>query len=398
MTEPPSTGAPAPAGFADKPARREYLLVTMAGFLFSISHNYSALLAIVFERSGHSIQATGQLLSLFAVTAIAGSLASSAVCARFGVLASIRLAIFLTGLSMASFALTRESYWLALLSRLVQGIGVGLLVPVALVYIQSRITRERFVILLTGFSAFIPLAAAVAPPLGEWTLHHYGETALFLEAAAPAVLGILLTLGLRDAPRPPNTGGLNLQGAFEARFYLPYLIVLAGGGLYGYSVNYLAASMQQRAILLAAFFIPSSIALVAMRLGGIWFLGKLNPRILVTLSLLTYGIGYLFMAPAQGPVAMAIGGVFFGIGNSIMFPVVAAWIGEGLEPARRAAPQAVNNACFYVGIYALPWPQSFMIAKWGYAAPEWMWAVIALALTALMTFFLIGRRTSAQAG
>ncbi len=378
-----------PAGFRDVGARNEYFFITLAAFLFSISHNYSALLAIVLERSGHSLQATGLLLSLFAITAIAGSLLSSAISARFGVLATIRLAIALTCISMASFALTRHSFPLALISRLVQGIGVGLLVPVAMVYIQNCITRERFVILVTGFSAFIPLAAAIAPPLGEWTLARYGETALFLEAAVPAALGLLLTIGLRDAPRPKNSGGLNLTGAFQPHLYWPYVIVLAGGGLYGYSVNYLAASMQERAILLAAFFIPSSISLVVVRLGGIWFLGKLNPRILVTLSLLTYGIGYLFMAPAKGPVLMAIGGIFFGIGNSLMFPVVAAWVGEGIEPSQRAAPQAVNNACFYVGIYALPWPQAWLIGKWGYAAPEWMWAAIGLGLTLVMAVFVL---------
>lgn len=379
------------AGFADRPARREYFLVTLAAFLFSISHNYSALLAIVFEQSGHSLHNTGLLLSLFAVTAIAGSLLSSAICARFGVLATMRLAIALTAVSMASFALTRTSFPLALASRLIQGIGVGLLVPVALVYIQSRITRDRLVILMTGFSAFIPLAAAIAPPLGEWTLHHWGPSALFVEAALPAAVGLVLTMGLRDAPRPANAGGLNLDGAFQAKLYLPYVIVLAGGGLYGYSVNYLAASMQDRSILLAAFFIPSSVSLVAMRLGGIWFLGKLDPRILVTLSLATYAIGYCFMAPAGGVIAMAIGGIFFGIGNSVMFPVVAAWIGREVEDTRRAAAQAVNNASFYFGMYALPWPQAWLIGKWGYVGVEWMWAGIAAVLTGVMLALLRGR-------
>ena len=385
-----TAAAPKPSGFIDALARREYLLICLAGFLFSVSHNYSALLAIVFERSGHTLQATGLLLSLFSITAIAGSLASSAVCARLGVLRAVRWAIFLTCISMASFALTRESFMLALLSRLVQGIGVGLLVPVAMVDVQSRISRENFVVLVTGFSAGIPLAAAIAPPLGEWTLHHYGETALFIEAAIPAAFGVLATLGLRDAPRPSNTGGLNLDGGFEPHLWLPYIIVLAGGGLYGYSVNYLAASMQERAILLGAFFIPSSISLVAMRLGAIWIMRRLNPRVLVTLSLVTYGIGFVFMALAQGYVAMIVGGIFFGIGNSVMFPVISAWVGENVEPSRRAAPQAVSNASFYVGIYALPLPQAYLIGHFGYAAAEWMWAAIAFALTAVM-FVVLAR-------
>ncbi|MCC2097594.1 MAG: MFS transporter [Hyphomicrobiales bacterium] len=393
-----SSADTAPSGFIDRLARREYLLICLAGFLFSVSHNYSALLAIVFERSGHSLQATGLLLSLFSITAISGSLASSAVCARLGVMRAIRWAIFLTCISMASFALTRETFVLALLSRLVQGVGVGLLVPVALVYVQSRITRANFVVLITGFSAGIPLASAIAPPLGEWTLKHYGETALFIEAAFPAALGVLATIGLRDAQRPANTGGLNLQGGFAPHLWLPYIVVLAGGGLYGYSVNYLAASMQERAILLGAFFIPSSISLVLMRLGAIWIMRQLNPRTLVTLSLLTYGIGFAFIAAASGYAAMIIGGVFFGIGNSIMFPVVAAWVGENVPPERRAAPQAVNNASFYFGMYALPFPQAYLIGHFGYIATEWAWAAVAFALTAVMLVVLARYRPGAGKG
>lgn len=380
-------------GFVDRPAQREYFTMALAALLFSISHNYSALLAIVFEQSGHSLQATGWLLSVFAFTAIAGALLSSAFCARIGVLATVRWSIFLTFLSMASFALTREIMALATVSRLVQGVGVGALVPAALVYIQSRVTREKFVVLVTGFSAVIPLAAAIAPPLGEWTLERYGQTALFVEAAIPAAAGLLLTIGMRDAARPKNSGGLNLTGGFEARLYLPYIVILAGGGLYGYSVNYLAASMQERNILLAAFFIPSSLSLIAVRFGGIWFLGKLNPRVLVAASLLSYGIGYIFIAAASGAAMMVTGGLLFGIGNSIMYPVVSAWVGEGVEPDRRAAPQAVSTATFYFGIYALPWPQTFLIAHWGYEATEYLWAVTGLVLTLVLVQVLLRRRT-----
>ena len=129
-----------------------------------------------------------------------------------------------------------------------------------------------------------------------------------------------------------------------------------------------------------------------MRLGGIWLLGKLDPRILVTMSLATYGIGYVFMAPAQGAVAMAVGGAFFGIGNSVMFPVVAAWVGREVEETRRAAAQAVNNASFYFGMYALPWPQAWLIGIWGYAAVEWMWAGVATALTVTMAAVILGAK------
>lgn len=382
----------AAAGFIDARARREFGAMLIATFLFSVTHNYSALLAIVFEDSGHSLQATGMLLSLFALPAIAGALLSSASCARFGTLVTARWAIGLTCIGMASFALTRESFMLALASRFVQGLGVGAMVPAGMVYIQSRLNRTRFVYLVTFYSAVVPLAAAFAPPIGEWTLARFGETALFIEAGIPAGIGVALLFGMRDAPRPRETRGLALSGGFRARLILPYIIVLAGGGLYGFSVNYLAADLQQRAIALAAFFIPSSVALIAIRFVGMRALAALSPRLLIMLSLSSYALGYLLIVIAPGALVMAVGGIFFGLGNSIMFPVISAWIGEGLSPEERPAPQAVATASFYVGIYALPWPQTFLISAGGYAAPEWMWFAIAAVLTLVLAIGrLIGR-------
>lgn len=364
-----------------------------AGFLFSVTHNYSALLAIVFERSGHSLPDIGLLLSLFAIPAIAAALLSSAAVGRYGALRVARWSIFLTLAGIGSLALTRESFTLALASRLVQAVGVGMFLPAGMVYIQSRITRARFVYLVTVFSAGIPLAAAIAPPLGDWTLRHYGETALFLEAAAPGVLGILLTMGLRPVPQTPVRSGLALGGAFRMALVLPYVAVLTGGALYGFSVSYLAADLHERALALAAFFVPSSIAMVTVRFVAMRWLADLRPPSLVIASLVAFTLAFVLIAFAHGPLVLTLGGVAFGIGNSIMFPVVSAWVGEGLAPADRAGPQAVGTATFYFGIYAMPFPQTYMIAAWGYVATE----LVLAALAAVMVVVLVmGRAVGAR--
>ena len=183
-------------------ARREFLIACLAGLLYSVTQNYSALLAVVFAASGHALPAIGLLLSLFAVPALVGTLASSAIVARIGVLPAVRCAALCTAAGIGSLAVTRSDFSLALASRLVQGFGVGLLLPALMTYVQSRLDRARFVYLVTAFSAVIPLAAAIAPPLGEWTFERYGARALFVEAAIPALLCCALTFLLRPMARP----------------------------------------------------------------------------------------------------------------------------------------------------------------------------------------------------
>jgi MFS family permease len=377
------------AGFIDAAGRREFFAMCAAGFLFSVTHNYSALLAIVFERSGHSLPSTGLLLSLFAPPAIAAAFFSSAIIARLGALRAARWAIILTVVGLCSLALTRENFALATLSRVVQAIGVGLFLPAAMVYVQSRITRARFVYLVTVFSAGIPLAAAIAPPLGEWTLRHYGEAAMFVQAAVPGVLGVLLTLGLRTIPASRNATGLALTGAFRSSFFLPYLAVTTGGALYGFSVSYLAVDLQARAISLAAFFVPSSVGMVAVRFIAMRWLSAMRPPQLVTASLAIYALSFVLIAVAGDPLVMGIAGVAFGVGNAIMYPVVSAWVGEGLQPSERAGPQAIATAVFYLGIYATPLAQTFMIGAWGFYTTEMIFAAIA-ALVAIV--LVVGMR------
>ena len=373
------------AGFIDALGRREFFAMCAAGFLFSVTHNYSALLAIVFERSGHSLPSIGLLLSLFAPPAIAGAFFSSAIVARLGALAAARWAIILTVVGLCSLALTRESFALATISRVVQAVGVGLFLPAAMVYVQSRITRARFIYLVTVFSAGIPLAAAVAPPLGEWTLRHWGETAMFAQAAIPGVLGVLLTLGLRSVPSTGKASGLALTGAFRSSFILPYLAVMTGGALYGFSISYLASDLQARAITLAAFFVPSAVGMVIVRFIAMRWLSAMRPPKLVMASLAIYALSFVLIAVARDPFVMGLAGVAFGVGNAIMYPVVSAWLGEGLAPHERAGPQAIGTATFYLGIYATPLVQTYMIGAWGFYATELAFAGVA----ALMAIVLV---------
>ena len=96
-----------------------------------------------------------------------------------------------------------------------------------------------------------------------------------------------------------------------------------------------------------------------------------------------YALSFVLIAIARDPLVMGLAGVAFGVGNAIMFPVVSAWLGEGLQPAERAGPQAIGTAAFYLGIYATPFPQTFMIAAWGFFATEMIFAGLA-ALVAMV--------------
>ena len=86
---------------------------------------------------------------------------------------------------------------------------------------------------------------------------------------------------------------------------------------------------------------------------------------------------------------VSIGGVLFGFGHSMIYPVLAVWVTDGVDAARRAGPQAWLNAFFNLGIYATPLPETWLVAAYGYEA-----AMVALAaIAAAVAIWLAARAT-----
>ena len=69
------------------------------------------------------------------------------------------------------------------------------------------------------------------------------------------------------------------------------------------------------------------------------------------------------------------------MGNSMMYPVISAWMARGCAPAQRGGVQAIAATAFYGGIYATPWPETFIVAGWGYAMTQAVLGVVGVAMS-----------------
>ena len=199
-----------PSGFVDERARGEYIRLGIGCFLAAVMNAHSALLAIIFARSGYDLHDIGLLLSIFAIPVVLSALISGAVADRIGALQTVRLAMALLAIGFLSFDVTRASFTAAAASRIVQGVGQGLFLGSALTYAQGRLSPVRFVYLLGIFSSLMVVSQALGPPLGAYVLGSFGEHAMFAVAALPAIAGLALTFGLRPLPRPAQSPGLRL--------------------------------------------------------------------------------------------------------------------------------------------------------------------------------------------
>ncbi len=168
-----------------------------------------------------------------AVPIILFALFSSEFSARLGVVPTLRLAMLLCLVGFGSLYYTRTDFTLALASRCVQGAGQGLFLAAAITYGQSRLSPNRFLFLLGVFSATMPLAQAVAPAIGEFTLNRFGPGAMFAVAVVPGIVGLFLSANLRALPKPPQARGLDLVNSWRRSFIEPVLAVIVGSWALG---------------------------------------------------------------------------------------------------------------------------------------------------------------------
>jgi len=372
-------------GFLDQTSRREFWIVALASLLFSITATHSPLVAVAFGRLGYSLEQIGVVLSIIALPVIASTFCSGLIIGRFGALGAMRISMLLGVVGVGSMALTSEAFWPSLASRLLWGVGVGFFLPPTMVYIQSRLSQKRFVYLVSAFSATVPLGLAFAPAIGEFTLNHFGVAAMFATGALPAVVAFALTFALRPLEKPMAGSGLGVMAAARRWHLFPVLALFIGGAHYGYAASYLSPALEHAGTALGWFFIPLTFAMVFSRVGAMRKLSAYHPRLLATGGLLMTSIALVVAAWSASPAFALMAGLLLGMGNSMMYPVISAWMGRSCPPAQRGGVQAIAATAFYGGIYATPWPETYMVAGFGYAATQALLGLIGVAMAAALT-------------
>jgi len=371
-------------GFLDHASRREFWIMAAASLLFSITATHSTLVAVAFGRLGYSLEQIGVVLSIIAFPVLASTFCSGLIIGWFGALGAVRVSMLLGLIGVGSMAVTSDAFWPSLLSRLLWGAGIGFFLPPTMVYVQSRLTKKRFVYLVSAFSATVPLGLAFAPPIGEFTLNHFGVGAMFVTGAIPAVIAFALTFALRPLQKPRAGGGLGVLAAARRWHLFPVLALFIGGAHYGYAASYLSPALEHAGTALGWFFIPVTFAMVFSRVGAMRKLSQYHPRLLAGGGLLLTSVSLGVAAWSASPGFALAAGLLLGTGNSMMYPVISAWMGRLCAPAQRGGVQAIAATAFYGGIYATPWPETYMVASFGYSLTQAVLSAIGVAMAALM--------------
>ena len=390
MSDPASQPSPlAPSsGFIDPEARSEFLRLCLLTFLIFFLNAHASMLAIIFKRHGLVLHDIGWLLSLYGVPVVVFTFVTGTAAALIGSLWTARIGIGLMLIGFLSLSVTAWSFWPALCSRLLWGAGYGLMFSSLVTYAQSRLTKDRFVYLFGLFSSMAPISHALAPPWVEFLLRFDNDPVIFIIGACPAVVALGLTFLLRPLAKPAATQKLiQLGAAFDRARWLPLLSVLISGALFGFISSYMAAAMQEKGIAQAWFFTATVFAMLSTRFLAMGTFSKFSARRVVTGGLVIMSLAYVCLAITRTDWVIALCGLSFGSGYSVVYPVVSNWMSGSLPPQERAGPQAAFNAIFHIGLLWMPLPVTYVIGVAGFSGALLALGFLGLIFAAVILFW-----------
>lgn len=194
------------------------------------------------------------------------------------------------------------------------------------------------------------LTHAIAPALGEEVVQRFGFQALFVLAAACALvsLAIATTLPVGDASPTPHA-------ARDAPLRSAHWLVAASTSLlgmgFGTVMSFIAVYVHSEGLGRAGvFFTAYTSTAILTRFSGAGLSDRVGRRAVLLPALIVLGASIFMIAVARDVTWLAVAGFFFGAAQGVGYPTLHALIVDLSLPAQLGRVQALFNGAFNLGV------------------------------------------------
>ncbi|MEH2479527.1 putative MFS family arabinose efflux permease [Nitrobacteraceae bacterium AZCC 2146] len=319
----------------------------------------AGLLPVIAADLQISLAATGQLVTVYALTYAVGSpiLAVTFNNLDRRTVLTLALCCFIAGNLLAVVATT---FTMLLASRMLMAVGAGLCMPTALAVSIAIATPERRGRAIALVTSGLTVATVLGVPLGTWIGNHFGWRATFVLVA---VLGAIALAGLlfglpRGLPRNTATLGQRIAVARHSAV-LHALAVTVFWGLGGFTVfTFLAVPLRDLG------FTPTEIGLALLVFGSAAAIGnllggtladRLGPIPTTTLGLAVMMTALMLLsvtlkfAPPDVARPIFLGLIFcWGLAGWAFYPGQVANLVQ-IEPQASMIALSLNASAMYLG-------------------------------------------------
>jgi hypothetical protein len=319
------------SAYASQRARVEFWLFCAATFLAFLTTSTISYLSVILSSAGMGERTIGFVLSSAALPVVFGILWSGRLVQRYGALNVAICGQILSLIAFGGFQFSVTSPLWVGSCRVLLGLGFGMFFPAAMVFAKSKLNGPRTTYLFGIYASMVPLPNILGPALAERYFASFGTAYLFVALAAPLGLGILMMFGLTATSTGQRNNGGPEQGYWYLlrmpSLFLPNATIFVVGMTWGFVVSFMALFLHQRHVDTALFFSSCTSALIASRFLLLGSLVRVPRQITVATGLFLMATSYAVIVEQVSPgFATIIGGVIFGIGYSLAFPILSVWI------------------------------------------------------------------------
>ena len=280
--------------------------------------------------------------------------------------------------------------------RITHGLSEAILFTVLFTFAADYVPAARRTQGLAIFGVFGLLPIALAGLLGDFILNHWDFDTFFLVAAGFAVLSLILSIPLQDAP---HLAGLPPARAFMVSVthgsLLPlWWITFVFSFVLTAYFTFLRTFVDETGIgSVGIFFAFYAGAAILLRLFFGWVPDRVGPKRALNPAMLSLAGGLAVLTLADSSTGVALAGTLCGIGHGYTFPILYALTVDRSRDAERGAAMAAYTGLFDVGTL-VGGPVLGLVIRWaGYDA---MFLTTAGFMVVGLTLFRLWDRAAGQ--
>jgi MFS family permease len=310
-------------------------------YLFS-----AALPLYLYRYLGYSLESVGVLVGLASVVQVVATLAVGPLVDRRGARLAMRLG---AGSYVLAAALFLVSAWLPAiaLARVLQGIGIALVLPAVFSVVPVLVSKGFQGAALGAIGAFNNVSLAAGPPLGLWLLG-LSPTILFLTALVAAGLAIAVSLLLNVGLAATAPGRLlKYRASWTPLYAITFLCVV----YWGVVTAFLPIEVPHNQIpSVGWFFVADAIAIMAARIPAGFLADRFGSRWLLVAGALTTGLAIALLLIPASLASLLLAGIATGVSAALLLPPILLELTRRSDDTDRGTAMALYNTSFAAAV------------------------------------------------
>ncbi len=369
---------------------RPFAYAAATNFLLLASLNSFVLLPLYIQQRGGTAAEIGIIMGMYSASAIFCQPLVGTWVDRVGRRPFMLLGVSLAALSSIAFAAS-SSTWHFVLLRLLQGVAFSAFFVANYTLIVALASPEHRGYALGIFGISGLLSTALAPLAGEWVIREFGYRAFFFEAAALAIVAMVMALGIRGPetatpPASPRARGILPELGDIFRLHMALALFFGAGT--GTIFTFLPTFAERLGVTtLSLFYTGYAGSAMLVRAAGGHLIDTLGRRAVIVPSMLVQAtasailtaLAVLVDTPAAVPLLpfLLLAGILAGGAHGFLFPALSALVMDLTHESRRGQAVGIYSSTILSGSALGSMAFGYVIHGLGYGA---MFGILTLLL------------------